>query len=91
MRTCDLREGLQIACNGSFGNGRAYPFDFNEKKPICIVADGVCLVDDVGGIHGFVDMLEDLHGKDVDVAEAVRAWAKEMGWTGRAVKPFSML
>ena len=49
------------------------------------------MVDDVGGIHGFVDMLEDLHGKDVDVAEAVRAWAKEMGWTGRAVKPFSML
>ena len=61
------------------------------KKPICIAVDGICLSDDIGGIHGFVDLLEDLHGKDADAAEAAKAWAKGIGWTGRTVKPPSML
>lgn len=61
------------------------------RKPVCISADGICLLDNVGGIHGFIDMLQTLHGKDADEAEAAREWAKEQGWTGRVVKPLSML
>lgn len=61
------------------------------RKPVCISADGICLLDDVGGIYGFIDMLQTLHGKDADEAEAAREWAKEQGWPGRVVKPLSML
>lgn len=61
------------------------------RKPVCISADGICLLDNVGGIHGFIDMLQTLHGKDVEEATDVREWAKEQGWTGRAVKPSSLI
>lgn len=60
-------------------------------KPICISTDGICLLDDVGGIYGFVEMLKALHGKNAVEAENMKEWAKGQGWTGRAVNASAML
>ena len=66
-----------------------------KKRPICIDMDGPMLLDDVGGIHGFHDMLKVLKDPDADTSEEERrdmkVWAKGMGWTGRTPKPENLL
>ena len=62
-----------------------------KKVPLCLAADGLCLLDDVGGVHGFVDMLRTIHGDDPAEAEEMREWARGMGWTGRMSKAEKML
>ena len=62
-----------------------------KKKPVCIALDGMPVMDDVGGIHGYVDFLETIHGDDPQEKEESREWAKFMGWTGRMNKPETVL
>lgn len=62
-----------------------------KKTPICIRVDGLSVLDDVGGIYGFIDMLKTIHGNDFEKADEMREWAKTQGWTGRATKPINML
>lgn len=72
--------------------------DFNEnqlntvmskRRPVCIAADGLSLLDDVGGIHGYCAMLRSLYEYSLadmgSVEERFRTtvWAKSMGWTGK--------
>ncbi len=64
---------------------------YHNMDPICISSDGVNVLDDCGGTYGFEEMLRTLHGKDREEAKATRAWAKDMGWTGRVSKPENML
>lgn len=49
------------------------------------------MLDDVGGIGGFIDMLKTIHGDDLEAAEEMREWAKGQGWFGRSVKIENML
>ena len=63
----------------------------SKKSPICISADGLCLLDDVGGVHGFVDMIRIIHGDNEYEADDKREWARGMGWTGRMARPDRML
>ena len=63
----------------------------DRKAPICLAADGIALLDDVGGIGGFIDMLKTLHGENLEEAEELREWANRQGWFGRAVKVENML
>lgn len=63
----------------------------DRKTPICLSADGIALLDDVGGIGGFIDMLKTLHGDNIEEAEELREWANRQGWFGRAVKVENML
>ena len=65
--------------------------NFYEQKPICIYADGLNVMDDVGGLGGYLSFLETIHGMDQDEARSMRAWARGMGWTGRRSKPENML
>lgn len=64
-----------------------------EHRPICIAKDGVELVDDVGGIAAFCQMLNRIYDCDFNDKEAVEerenilAWANMMGWTGRKISP----
>ena len=64
-----------------------------KHRPICIAKDGIELLDDVGGIGGFCEMLEVLNGDtqgDPELIEAqddMRAWASMLGWTGRKISP----
>lgn len=67
-----------------------------KHHPICIAADGLPVLDDVGGIGGYCGMLLGLHGKDCggypfENAEDTKEWASGMGWTGRMNKPDKIL
>lgn len=64
---------------------------FYLQKPICIFADGLNIMDDVGGYGGYIDFLKTIHGSDVEAAREMRDWARWMGWTGRKSKPKNML
>ncbi len=61
------------------------------RKPAGVSVDGLNVMDDVGGLYGYVDFLHTIHGKDPDEKEEMREWGKSMGWTGRMVKPKSLL
>lgn len=63
----------------------------SEKKPICIEADGMNLVDDVGGIYGFVDFVKTLYGGDAEEANEMKIWAESLGWSSRMKRPEKML
>ena len=63
----------------------------SKKAPVCVYADGLALLDDVGGIGGFVEMLKTLHGDNKEEAESMREWASGQGWFGRSVKVENML
>lgn len=62
-----------------------------DAMPICTHADGLNVMDDVGGIHGFADFLETINGTNSREAAESRNWAKWMGWTGRKTKPENIL
>ena len=64
-----------------------------KHRPICIQKDGIELVDDVGGIHGFCEMLQTIYECDMtsednlEARENLLGWADMMGWTGRKISP----
>lgn len=64
-----------------------------RHRPICIDKDGIELVDDVGGIRGFCEMLQTIYEADMDdeeereERESMLGWADMMGWTGRRISP----
>ena len=62
-----------------------------EHRPVCVNADALPVCDDVGGIHGYCNMLEDLHGEDLSEKESMKEWARSMGWTGRMINPKNIL
>ena len=56
--------------------------------------DGLNLVEDVGGLHGFLDFLRGIHGEDSDLYDdpkGSKEWAKSLGWTGKMSKPENVL
>lgn len=57
----------------------------------CVFADGLGVMDDVGGIDGYVDFLKTLHEGEREERESCRFWASDMGWSGRRTKPENML
>ncbi len=63
-----------------------YPIEpIEQHSPVCVVADALPVCDDVGGIHGYCNMLEVLHGEDLEEKERMKEWARSMGWTGRKI------
>lgn len=62
-----------------------------KEKPICIVWDGMSLVDDVGGIGGFCEFLEAINGDDLKEKKSYKTWVRSLGWTGRMPKSENML
>lgn len=63
----------------------------SKERPRCTAADGLNVVDDVGGLGGFRDMLLALGGDDLEEKESYKEWARGMGWTGRMTKPENIL
>lgn len=59
-----------------------------QKKPVCIEADGLPVMDDAGGVSGYIRTLKEIR-EDGD--EDSREWARMQGWTGRKVKPENIL
>ena len=62
-----------------------------KQAPRCIATDGLNVLDDVGGIGGFHDMLKILEGEDQEEKESTKNWARGLGWNGRLSKPEFML
>lgn len=64
----------------------------NFYRLICIGKYEIELLDDVGGIYGFCDMLRMIHGRipnnDWEQGEWERTigWAEMVGWTGRWIR-----
>ena len=64
-----------------------------KHRPICIEKDGIELVDDVGGIGGFCEMLKTIYETDIydeedmEERDSMLGWAEMMGWTGRRISP----
>ena len=61
------------------------------NRPVCIAADGLPVLDDVGGINGYCSFLSELHEGDVEDRRETREWARGQGWTGRMQKPENIL
>lgn len=60
--------------------------------PVCVDADGLSVLDDVGGVGGYIDFLLTMHrSNDEADRDRARSWARSLGWTGRAIKPKNML
>ncbi|MEG1716980.1 MAG: hypothetical protein RR275_09240, partial [Lachnospiraceae bacterium] len=62
-----------------------------EHRPVCVDSDALPICDDVGGIYGYCNMLEVLHGEDLEEKESMKEWARGMGWTGRKTNPPNIL
>lgn len=62
-----------------------------KKKPVGLEVDGLSLMDDVGGIHGYIDFLRVIHEGEQEEKDDMKEWAKWMGWTGRMTQPESLL
>ena len=71
-------------------------------RPVLIARDGEMLVDDVGGLSGFAEFLEDINpdltGMTTEEKEAAKqrkkemlTWAKSLGWHREKVKDFNLL
>ena len=86
---------VKITCDGMLSKDEIEQSIFEEviekHRPVCIAKDGIELVDDVGGIHGFCEMLETIYECEfydeeaVEERESMLAWAQMMGWTGRRI------
>ena len=85
-------------CNEAAGWTRKVAADLLEEvvakhRPVCIAKDGIELVDDVGGIRGFCEMLKTIYETDMNDEEEMEerdriiGWAEMMGWTGRRISP----
>ena len=73
-------------------DGEAIRQALENYSPVCVAADGLPLLDDVGGIHGYIDFLITAHYSENEEERAeAREWARSLGWTGRASKPGNLL
>lgn len=61
------------------------------EKPICVARDGINIMDDVGGVYGFCEFLEQLHEGEPEEREQLRQWSRMFAWTGRIIKPEKIL
>jgi hypothetical protein len=63
-----------------------------KHKPICISKDGIFLLDDVGGLAGFADLLSTIYEEDNKTEKAnTLAWAKSQGWRDKKISCKKML
>lgn len=106
----DINDGwnVEITCKEVYYENS----DFDEivskvvetHTPVCVSADGLSVIDEVGGIEGYVDFLErvfvdpkkikteDTEEDDTEIeASYLLIWAKEHGWKTKAVPPHKML
>ncbi|MBC8587748.1 plasmid pRiA4b ORF-3 family protein [Paratissierella segnis] len=64
----------------------------NKHKPVCINKEGISVLDDVGGLSGFANLLGTIYeGEDKEEASGARAWAKSLGWSATKVSNKMML
>lgn len=62
-----------------------------KGRPVCIAADGLPVMDDVGGVYGYCEFLNTIHQAEPDEREENKNWARNMGWNGRMHKVENIL
>ena len=92
MDACDLVEQGRITQKDI---DEAMKIIHETYRPVCIAADGLPLVDDVGGVHGYVDFLRSIHpteekhywtGEEMpdngpyEDKKSSLTWARSLGW-----------
>lgn len=61
-------------------------------RPVCIAQDGYPVLDDVGGINGYVQFLEEIHQRPfMEPPTEAELWAESMGWKRRRISNQRML
>ena len=91
----DIYELKQVEENGSttvkpfdMFSGKEAPSDLltaiqesaKRKRPYLYAADGIYLLDDMGGIFGVSEFLESVYGDNEDEREEMLDWASDYGW-----------
>jgi predicted transcriptional regulator len=89
-----LRQFGELIYEYDYGDGWEVRVEYKgecigEAKPVCTYVDGLAVMDDVGGIHGYCAFLAGEN--QYENIEESRDWARFMGWTGRMSKPENML
>ena len=64
---------------------------YYNKKPVCVALDGLNLVDDVGGVGGYIRFLRNIKQGSPEEKKELREWATSMGWSGSMPKVKSVL
>lgn len=55
-----------------------------RMTPVCDTLDGIDVFDDEGGIHSYIQFLDDIHNnKDAPEVIKKKEYAKKCGWSGR--------
>lgn len=63
-----------------------------KHKPVCLHKDGLSVLDDVGGMSGFADLLGVIYeGENNEEKTNARAWSKSQGWNARKASIKTML
>lgn len=89
----DYGDGWQvvITLKGSFEVTDEFLAKY-RRIPACVASDGLMLMDDVGGVEGYIDLLREIHEGTPEQKRQARDWAKNLwGWTGREVLPEKIL
>ena len=82
----DCKELLQKGCISKDELLEAEATTITKHKPICIHKDGIFVLDDVGGLHGFVDFLKEIYeGEDKEERSNYKTWAQSLGWSNRKI------
>lgn len=63
-----------------------------KHKPVCLNKDGISLIDDVGGLGGFADLLGTLYeGDDKEERTNASVWARSLGFNTKKISNKMML
>ena len=82
----DCRELLQKGCISKDELLDAEAAVLTKHKPVCIHKDGVFVLDDVGGLHGFISFLKEIYeGEDKKERSNYKTWAQSLGWSERKI------
>lgn len=68
-----------------------HPEVATEEKPLCIAADGLDVLENIGGVPGFCKFLTALNGNASRNQSSAREIARTYGWTGKNRKVSSIL
>lgn len=61
------------------------------NEPQCLAVDGYKIIDDIGGIEGYIKFLEQLHAEDEETRRAASENAKAEGWKKWKMAPKNIL
>lgn len=62
-----------------------------EHRPICVKTDGMDLIDDVGGLSGFIRFLNISSDPKSRRFKSANEWATNRGWSKRKIATKNIL